>query len=81
MNRAIVERTFGLFELNKSKEPRLSYGPRFRYDEFNISNNVISACLSSAVVALALFSLAFFAPVRWLYGRIIPSSGTGPTDA
>ncbi|KZV69402.1 NAD-P-binding protein [Peniophora sp. CONT] len=81
MNSAIVQRTFGLLELNKSKAPQLAYGPRFRYEEFNVSRGIIRACLTSALVAVGLFSLAFFAPVRWLFGRVIPSSGNGPTEA
>ena len=81
MNRAIVQRTFGLFELNKPRAPQLSYGSRFRYDEFNVSRGYIGAYLTSAIIAVGLFSLATFAPVRWLYGRIIPSSGIGPSEA
>ncbi|VDB91334.1 unnamed protein product [Peniophora sp. CBMAI 1063] len=81
INRAIVQRTFGLFEISKPKAPRLSYGSRFRYDEFNMSSSVIGAFLTSTILAVGLFSLATFAPVRWLYGRILPTSGNGPSEA
>ncbi|KZV69400.1 NAD-P-binding protein [Peniophora sp. CONT] len=80
MNRAIVERTFGLFEANKSKAPQLSYGPQFRYNEFSVSKGIISAYFTSALLALSMLSLAF-APVRWLFERAIPPSGNGPAEA
>ena len=80
-NRAIVERTFGLFELNKSKTPELSYGTRFRYDEFLVRKGIINAVLTSAIFVLSLFLLAFFAPARWFFKMTIPSSGNGPTEA
>ncbi|VDB91338.1 unnamed protein product [Peniophora sp. CBMAI 1063] len=81
MNRPIVERTFGLFEQNKSKLPHSSYGPRFRYDEFNVSRSSISAYLTSALLATSLLLLGTFAPLRWLFARTIPSSGNGPSEA
>ncbi|VDB91332.1 unnamed protein product [Peniophora sp. CBMAI 1063] len=81
INRAIVERTFGIFELDKSSTPKQSYGPRFRYDEFLVRKGYVNAFLASMVIAFSLFALVFFAPARWLFRILIPSSGNGPSEA
>lgn len=80
-DRAIVERTFGLFELNKSKTPQLTYGSQFRYDEFLVRKGIMSAFLTSAAIAFGILSLTFFAPARWLFKNVIPSSGNGPEES
>jgi hypothetical protein len=70
-NRAVVERTFGLqqFQLATGAPARDSlraYGPRFRYDEFQVCKTVLGALLLSVGVALVGLSLVFLPPVRGL---------------
>jgi len=70
INRAIVERTWGLqqFQLISSSassvpNPKLAYGPRFRYEEFMIRRSTLGALMLSVSLAIVGFSLAFLSPV------------------
>ncbi|KAA1476973.1 NAD-P-binding protein [Dentipellis sp. KUC8613] len=83
-NRAIVQRTAGLLEYQAQsssfdRKELQPYGTRFTYDEFLVQSNLISSVVLTLGFALSGFCLAFFAPARWLFKRLIPSTGTGPS--
>jgi len=86
-NQAVVQRTWSLHEpqvagvtATSAKDRRLlSYGPRFKYEEFYMTPNKFGAILWNAV--LSLFVVGFlFPPTRWLLKRILPASGEGPSE-
>ncbi|KZV96731.1 saccharopine dehydrogenase [Exidia glandulosa HHB12029] len=79
-NRAIVHRSWGMFELQAQlfRGPSASYGAKFQYDEFLAASNPLSALLSSITIAIAgLFIL--LPPVRWMIKKAIPP-GSGPSE-
>lgn len=62
-NRAIVQRSWGMFELQHAglvRNPGASYGPNFQYDEFLFASNPISALFNS--VTFAVVGLLFLLP-------------------
>ncbi|KAJ3573700.1 hypothetical protein NP233_g2257 [Leucocoprinus birnbaumii] len=84
-NKALVQRTFGLLELeartSNSKEAQLGrYGPEFVYDEFMVMPGVISAVSFTVVFLTGFLALAFVQPIRWLAKKFLPKSGEGPSD-
>ncbi|KXN89437.1 hypothetical protein AN958_05599 [Leucoagaricus sp. SymC.cos] len=84
-NKALVQRTFGLLELDartsNSKEAQLGrYGPDFVYEEFMVLPNVFTAVLYTLVFMAGFLILAFVRPVRWLATKLLPQSGEGPSD-
>ncbi|KAI0031986.1 Saccharopine dehydrogenase-domain-containing protein [Vararia minispora EC-137] len=87
VNRAVVERTWGLHQFQfitsspvPARDPALAYGPRFRYEEFEIRRSTFSALLLSISFALTSLSLMFLPPVRWLAKKILPGPGQGPSE-
>ncbi|KAF8190797.1 Saccharopine dehydrogenase-domain-containing protein [Pholiota molesta] len=83
-NRAIVQRTFGLFELQKQEKKDkesavLSYGPQFVYDEFMVTPGPVSAMLFTVALFVG-FGMLLFKPIRNLVHKFLPQSGEGPTD-
>ncbi|KAF5363351.1 hypothetical protein D9756_000263 [Leucocoprinus leucothites] len=84
-NKALVQRTFGLLELeartSNAKEARLGrYGPDFVYDEFMVMPGVVSAVTFTAAFVTGFLLIAFVQPVRWLAKKLLPQSGEGPSD-
>jgi hypothetical protein len=65
-NRALVQRTAGLLHIARLEGTHAisSYGPKFTYDEFMRTGNVISAFFFSLTIAVTFFTLSFVTPVR-----------------
>ncbi|KAJ3573696.1 hypothetical protein NP233_g2261 [Leucocoprinus birnbaumii] len=87
VNKALVQRTFGLLELeartsgSSSKEAQLDrYGPDFVYDEFMVTPNVVSAVFITLAVVTVFLLIALLRPVRWLMKKFSFQSGEGPSD-
>jgi len=87
-NRAIVQRTWGLFEYTlkqafhtpSQQERALAYGPRFKYEEFAVKKSSIIALIAGIVVTSTMF-LMLFPPFRWFLKMVVPASGYGPSEA
>ncbi|KAF8963594.1 Saccharopine dehydrogenase-domain-containing protein [Flammula alnicola] len=81
LNRAIVQRTFGLLELEARTSPchLLSYGSTFCYDEFMVTSGTVSALLFTAVLVVG-YSMMLVKPIRAIVEKFLPQSGDGPTD-
>jgi hypothetical protein len=67
-NKALVQRTFGLLELeartSNSKEAHLErYGPDFVYDEFMVMPGIFSAVSSTVILMTGFLVLALVQPV------------------
>lgn len=58
----------------------ISYGANFKYSEFARAPGPISAFFISLGLNLALASLMFVPPVRWLLKRVGPKPGEGPSE-
>ncbi|KAI9067472.1 hypothetical protein FKP32DRAFT_1588577 [Trametes sanguinea] len=58
-----------------------AYGTQFRYGEYLVSHGGTywSAVIASTVMAL-MFSLLYFAPIRWLFKKLVFKPGEGPTE-
>lgn len=91
INRALVQRTFGLLELqaldesNRSNTPmRLAtkerYGPTFAYDEFLAMRSKTWGffLMMSCVVGMAL--MTYITPIRWVVQKLIPKLASRPSD-
>ncbi len=68
-NKALVQRTFGLLELeartSNSKESKLArYGSSFTYDEFLVMPSVFRAVSFTLIFVTGFFLVAFVKPVR-----------------
>ncbi|PFH52215.1 hypothetical protein AMATHDRAFT_57582 [Amanita thiersii Skay4041] len=92
-NSAIVQRTFGLLELeamlrktntqtldSEVRARRERYGPLFQYDEFMVTSSVPGALLFSVAFVVTFMSLYALSPVRWLVKKFMPQPGEGPSD-
>jgi len=67
-NKALVQRTFGLLELeartSNAKEAQMDrYGPEFVYKEFMVAPGVVSVALVTMASLAGLFLLTFVWPV------------------
>ncbi|GJE97550.1 saccharopine dehydrogenase-domain-containing protein [Phanerochaete sordida] len=83
-NRAIVQRTWGINELRAmettSADARIhAYGPKFKYDEFKVCESKLSSVILSLGLAFTAVVL-LIPPFRWLFKRIIPAPGEGPSE-
>jgi len=68
INKALVQRTFGLLELeartSNTKEAQMDrYGPDFAYKEFIVMPSVFAAALFTVVSFIGLLLLEFVPPV------------------
>lgn len=77
-NKALVQRTFGLLELeaqtSKSKEAQLArYGPDFVYDEFLTMPNAFAAVSFTFVFMTGFLLVAFVQPVHTFFQVTVPS--------
>ncbi|KAF8624483.1 hypothetical protein AX17_007112 [Amanita inopinata Kibby_2008] len=94
-NTAIVQRTFGLLELQAIEEEKKRpapakdilttvrkqrYGPLFKYDEFLVTSSAWQAGLLSLAVVIGFISLYAISPIRWLLKKYMPQPGEGPSD-
>lgn len=65
----MIQRTWGLHELAATQEAgeegkKLRYGPEFKYDEFHIKANPITAILFTLGFAVGFGFIALLKPVR-----------------
>ena len=71
-NRLMIQRTWGLHEVQGNKEKqtsennKLRYGPAFKYEEFHIAKNPVTATLFSLVLVFVLGLVKALKPIRWL---------------
>lgn len=85
-NRQLVQRTWGLHELQKyraapqSNEDKLrSYGSQFKYEEFAVMPGVFSSVLLSVTLGVFVLAASFLSPFRWVLKKLAPSPGEGPS--
>ncbi|KAH9485646.1 Putative trans-acting enoyl reductase [Psilocybe cubensis] len=83
-NKAIVERSFGLLEIQnltaKNKDSQIArYGPQFSYHEFMVTSGAVSAIVLTATLLIG-FGLLLVKPIRHVAKAFLPKSGDGPTD-
>ncbi|KAJ7750095.1 Saccharopine dehydrogenase-domain-containing protein [Mycena maculata] len=79
-NRAIVQRSWGLFEAAAAQDPtQLRYGPAFKYDEFLITGGVARALFVTLGITIAFGALSI-SPMRWLLKKVLPKPGEGPSE-
>ncbi|KIY65015.1 hypothetical protein CYLTODRAFT_492651 [Cylindrobasidium torrendii FP15055 ss-10] len=82
VNRAIVQRSYGLLELqhtlshSKASE-RARYGTQFTYSEFHIMPTRFKAFMHSLTLILMAWAFAT-GPIRAIIKRYLPKSGHGP---
>ncbi|TFK45010.1 Saccharopine dehydrogenase-domain-containing protein [Crucibulum laeve] len=84
-NRALVQRTYGLLEVqaqtDKSHRAQLErYGPQFNYDEFMVMPSAPIAIGITAAIFIGTVMLALIKPIRILAQNILAKSGSGPSD-
>jgi len=92
-NTAIVQRTQGLFEIQSLMEKlrptsqnaamtaqKQRYGSLYRYDEFFVTSSTWQALVLSFTFLLAVLSIRFLPPIRWLAKMFLPQPGEGPSD-
>ncbi|OSC96785.1 hypothetical protein PYCCODRAFT_1378483 [Trametes coccinea BRFM310] len=74
---------FGEKEASEKEEQirPYAYGTQFRYAEYLVSNGgtYLSAVIASTFMGL-MFSLLYFAPIRWLFKKLVFKPGEGPTE-
>lgn len=85
VDECITHRSWGLYSQSaqSTNNPSISYGPRFRFNEYMRASNAISALL----IKLALGSIGFLLalpPTRWILAPLIktyliPAPGQGPS--
>ncbi|KAJ7647761.1 Saccharopine dehydrogenase-domain-containing protein [Roridomyces roridus] len=81
-NRAIVQRSWGLFEEAARDDPtHTRYGPSFTYDELFVTSGSMSALFMTLGMAVTA-SLMLLSPVRWfLKNFVLPKAGQGPSES
>ncbi|KAJ7721479.1 Saccharopine dehydrogenase-domain-containing protein [Mycena metata] len=80
-NRALVQRTWGLFETESAKDRTLPrYGPAFKYDEFMVTRGPVSAVLLTLGMVIG-FGAFMVSPLRWLLQKFLPKPGEGPSPS
>lgn len=85
VNKAMVQRTFGLLELeartSNTKEIQSGrYGPAFVYEEFMIMSGTVPAILFTMVFVAGVLLLVVLQPVYFVVKKFLPQSGDGPSD-
>lgn len=82
VNRAVLQRTWGLHELEarrqsthadtnaQAERKRLTYGREFKYDEFIVMPNVAVGVMIAIAFAIGFASLTYIAPVSNCVVRI-----------
>ncbi|KIM40396.1 hypothetical protein M413DRAFT_446577 [Hebeloma cylindrosporum] len=79
-NRALVQRTFGLLEMqNRGKADEKKYGPDFCYDEFQATSGTLSAWFLTTALIVG-FTALLIKPLRLIAKKFLPQSGDGPSD-
>lgn len=76
-DRAIVERTWGLFSQNPAKKDEF-YGPNFHFSEYLRVRNWLSGLLVHLGISIAGFLFVVFPPLRWLAKKLVFAQGEGP---
>lgn len=81
----ITHRSWGLYTqtARSSNNPSLSYGPRFRFNEYMRTRSLLSGLITKLAIASIGLLLAL-PPTRWILAPllkrfILPSVGEGPT--
>lgn len=79
VNKQVVQRTCGLLELEARQRPengeeQLTYGPKFRYEEFAQMPSFISAAIFSAGFGFAAMCMMFIPPVSVISSQRLSSS-------
>ena len=72
-NRAIVERSWGLFDRGNF------YGQSFQYREYMSVRNAFVGTVVHIAITIGMTSLAF-PPLRWLLKKIVTAPGGGPAQ-
>lgn len=65
-------------DLSASERKQLTYGPAFKYTEFQVAKSKVSGVLASLGLILGMMSL-LIPPIRWLFKKLAPKSGEGPS--
>ncbi|KAF9562971.1 hypothetical protein CPC08DRAFT_662407 [Agrocybe pediades] len=84
-NRAVVQRTFGLLEMeqkyakDKLQARKSAYGPDFCYDEFMVTSSTLHAVTLVASIIIG-FGMMMIKPVREIAKKFLPQSGSGPSE-
>ena len=73
VNRAIVQRTWGLLDEGKY------YGPNFIYHEYSTVRNRLVGALVHLAITLGMVALAF-PPFRWVMRKLVLAPGQGPNE-
>lgn len=76
-DKAIVERTWGLFSQTPSKQQE-SYGPNFSFSEHMKARNWLYGILIHWAIGLSGFLFVTLPPLRRLVKKFVYSQGTGP---
>ncbi|EIN06379.1 hypothetical protein PUNSTDRAFT_136243 [Punctularia strigosozonata HHB-11173 SS5] len=83
VNKAVVQRTWALHTLAACRDPQnnahLDYGKTFTYDEFLTLRSRLASLAMGLGLALTGLCL-MITPLRWIFKRIVPSPGTGPSE-
>ncbi|KAL5117577.1 hypothetical protein ACEQ8H_004470 [Pleosporales sp. CAS-2024a] len=85
VDECIAHRSWGLYSqtAQAANDASVSYGPRFRFNEYMRAGNLFSAILVKAALASIGFFLAF-PPTRWILAPLMkaflmPAPGQGPS--
>ncbi|KAJ7496625.1 Saccharopine dehydrogenase-domain-containing protein [Mycena latifolia] len=79
-NRAIVQRSWGLLEVESAKDKsQPHYGPAFKYDEFLVTGGAVRSVLLTLGFAVGV-GLFLISPIRWLLKKFLPKPGEGPSE-
>lgn len=76
-DRAIVQRTWGLFSQIPSKKDE-SYGPNFNFGEYMKTRNWLTGLFVHLGIAVAGFLFVMLPPLRNLIKRFVYEQGQGP---
>lgn len=85
-NRALVQRTAGLLELEAimhgdRKEAQLErYGSNFSYDEFVVMPSKLVSTMVTTAFVIGVGMLVLVRPFRWLVKKLMPQPGEGPSE-
>ena len=72
VNKAVVERSWGLLDHGNL------YGPKFSYGEYMRVKSITTGVLLHCVFAIGALALVF-SPVRWLAKKLVTQPGQGPS--
>lgn len=65
-------------DLSEPERKQITYGPDFKYSEFRVAKSKAGGVLASLGLILGMMSL-LIPPFRWLFKKIAPQSGEGPS--